>query len=236
MKALNTVKTIAALGVATLLLQSAAFGALVTSGDLEFDNDTSVIAGSGQLGTILFTGNSVSNPSGIPDPNQGMPTGSTHTFTGDWPVPGDTETFTVAEALAQLHSELGPTFNELAIFIDANEPRAEAVKMFTVDVLTITIGSTTFSTAGGVVLLGFGSGQSNYLVRGTGPLGINLTAFDPSDTISVHLKLSDLDGGFEELFLSGLEGAVVPEPATMMLMGLGIAMMRLKRIAGKRVR
>lgn len=198
----------------------------IVSGDLVFDlSNTPIGSGSGRLDILLFTGNAVANPAGIPDPNGGMPGGGS-TFSGDWPEAGDAETFTVQEALDFLHAHRGPNFNWLEIEIDVNETPTASDQPIEIDVFTITIGTTVLTTAGTVVLdtPDSGSGWSDFVIRGTGD-GIDLTAYNPADVITMHLEASELKNGFEEFFI-----AAAPEPATMALLGLGLgAMLAVRR-------
>jgi len=132
----------------------------------------------------------------------------------------------VQELLDFLHAHHGPTFNLLEVQVDLNEPVAASKRDLYVDVFTITIGATTFSTAGSILLEGpgNGSGYSDYVITGTGG-GIDLTAFNPSDTVSFHLEeASDLASGFEEFYISA-----VPEPATAALLGLGLGAVLVRR-------
>jgi PEP-CTERM motif len=204
---------------------SAARAGPVTSGDLVFDSSTTPIkSGSGRLDIVLFTGNAVGNPAGIPNPNGGMPGGGS-AFSGDYRVGGDPETLTVQEVLDFLHLNFGPTHNELRIDIDINEPGAVSARPIQIDVFSITIGGTTLSMAGAVVLDApdNGSGFSDFVIFGAGG-GIDLTAFNPSDSITMHLEASALANGFEEFFISA-----APEPGTMVLLGLGLGAMLLRK-------
>ena len=223
----SLLKNMGVMSFMVLLLSAPALGSLITSGDLTFDDDPVLNSGSGRLDIILFTGNAVSNPSGVPDPNGALPGGGS-TFDGYWPVASDAETFTVGEALDYLHASVGAEHNELVIFLDTNEPGSANKKTLTIDAMTITVGSTSYSTAAPVVLDGSnGSGYSDYVIRGVGG-GIDLTTFDASDLITARIQMSDLDGGFEEFFLGGL-----PEPTTMVFLGLGLAAINAKKIVRK---
>jgi len=209
--------------VVFVLLSAPAVWALpVVSGDFAFDTSlTPILSGSGRLDIILFTGNAVSNAAIYPQPNGTLPSGGSDlSFSGDWPVAGDPETMTVQELLDFLHTYRDPGFNGFEVEIDVNEPTPK--QAIVVDLFTITIGSTVLSSAGPVTLdqVDNGSGRSDFVIRGANFGGIDLMLYNPSDVISMHLEASQLEDGFDEFFISA--APVVPEPATMALLGLGL--------------
>ena len=207
------------------LVASASLAAPIVSGDLAFDlSEIPKAAGSGKVDMMLFTGNAVNNGPGIPGPNGDMP-GSGSSFSGTWPVPGDGETLTVQELLDFLHQNHGPSFNTLRIEIDINEPSAASTRPIQIDQFVLTIGGTTFQTAGAVVLdtPDSGSGFSDFYIMGaSGP--IDLSGFDPTDVVSMSLEASALGNGAEEFFVAAL-----PEPATLGLLGLGLGVLAVRR-------
>lgn len=193
------------------------------------ESDTQVVSGSGRLDILLFTGNAVGNPAGMPAPNGDMP-GNASVFSGDYAVPGDPETLMVGELLDWLHANRSPDFHLLQIEIDVNEPGAGKKHPMQVDAFTVAIGGTVFALPTPTVLDApdNGSGISDYVIGGTEG-GINLTQFDRLDVISFHLEASRLDAGFEEFFISSAPIASVPEPTTMGLLGIGFGAMLLRR-------
>lgn len=210
------------IGACVAACGTAVHGSPIVSGDFQFDlSDTQKVSGSGLLDIILFTGNAVPNPAGMPDPNGGMPGGGS-TFAGTYTEAGDPETMTVQEVLDFLHATHGPSYNLLTIEIDVNEPPPLNKRMIQIDDFVLTIGDTVLRTAGPVVLDApdSGSGYSDFIIKGIGH-GIDLSQYDPTDTISFYLEASDLDSGFEEFFISA-DSAHAPEPATMALLGLGL--------------
>ncbi|MBN2583131.1 MAG: PEP-CTERM sorting domain-containing protein [Planctomycetes bacterium] len=211
------------------LLAGSAAADPIVSGDLMINASSAPIhSGSGRLDIIIYTGDAVANPAGIPDPNRDMP-GHGSTFAGDWPVAGETETLTVQELLDYLDANVAPSYSLLQIELDVNEPGAGKKRPLTIDLFQITIGTTVYSTAGPVVLNSpdNGSGYSDFRI--TGIDGIDLMAFNPTDTVSFYLEASNLDGGYEEFFISGSPESVVPEPMTAALIGLGLGAMVFKR-------
>jgi hypothetical protein len=65
-----------------------------------------------------------------------------------------------------------------------------------------------------------GSGKPDFFLTA---LGLDLSNFDPNDTIVVEMHMSGLDGGFEELDVAGGEFVTaVPEPSSLALFGLGL--------------
>ncbi|NLX57857.1 MAG: PEP-CTERM sorting domain-containing protein [Phycisphaerae bacterium] len=213
------------------LMAGSAMADPVVSGDLAFSQSTTPInSGSGRLDILLFTGDAVANPAGIPAPNRNMP-GHGSTFAGTWPTVGETETLTVGELLTFLDANVAPSFSLLQVELDINEPGAGKKHAITIDLFQIMIGTTVYSTAGPVTLDApdNGSGYSDFRITGTD--GIDLTAFALTDTVSFYLEASNLDSGYEELFISGhrIEESPVPEPGTMAVLGLGMGIMAFAR-------
>jgi len=195
----------------------------VTSGDFMFDTSmTPMSSGSGRLDILLFTGDAVSNVTGIPQPNGDMPSGGNNkSFSGDWPVVGDPDVLTVGELLDWLHYYKGPSWNTLEVEIDVNEPGTVGRTAIQVDLFEVTIGTTTFSSEEPVVLdsPNTGSGHADFVIRGLEG-GIDLTQFNADDVISMHLEASGLESGYEEFFISASPPGI-PEPVSAGLFAAG---------------
>lgn len=147
--------------------------------------------------------------------------------TGDWLRGANTQTVSL--------SQIGTTnAGQIQIYFDINEPNGGNVSNVTLNSLVLnafdTAGNNVFSASllGGPLnlqMLGNGQGHSDYVFTLDAAAAARLQAAinaHPDLRLGLSASISNAQGGPESFFI-GSAPAAVPEPATMILFGTGLA-------------
>jgi PEP-CTERM motif len=136
--------------------------------------------------------------------------------------PGSQDLFSPTYTVSQLVSTVGST--AMNILIDVNQSGGDFTDAISLQLFTVNIngGAVEFAlfpvpqnvpTAGSLN----GNGYSD-----AGMMGLDLSAYGPNDTVVFHAIWSNQTDGQESFFLAATNAPRVPEPASVLLIALGL--------------
>jgi hypothetical protein len=140
-------------------------------------------------------------------------------------IPSNTSPYDVSSPTYTVQQIRDIVGNQFIVGVDVNQNNDQILHL---DTFTLAINDTVqFALGGGtdLALLNNGNGYSDSLIK-----GFNLSSFAGTDSAVFRAVASNANDGREEYFLiSGGGGTVIPEPGTLVLMGVGLSVIGIVR-------